>query len=139
MLGERIEAAAWLMQEDPKLICIPSGTRTHNADISEAQCIAQGLSKLGIDCSRIRLEEKAATTRENIHFSLALIREELGKDPDTVGLLTSDFHAFRVRLVARRMGIPARVIGVKSAHTIFYYPAFLREILAVWYYLLIIR
>ena len=139
MLDERIKAAADLLKQYPHLLCVPSGTRTHNAHISEATCIARGLLARGIDGSRILLEEKAATTWENLRFSLALIREKTGEEPGTVGLLTSDFHTFRVRLVARRMGIPARVIGVKSAHTIFYYPAFLREILAVWYYLLIVR
>ena len=139
MLEERIEAAADLLKAHPHLICVPSGTRTHNAHISEAACIAQGLQARGIGADRILSEDKAATTWENLRFSLALIREETGEGPGTVGLLTSDFHAFRVRLAARRMGIPARIIGVKSAHTIFYYPAFLREILAVWYYLLIVR
>ena len=139
MLSERIQAAAQLLKEHPSLLCVPSGARTHNADISEAQCILRGLLRRGIAENRILPEERATTTWENIRFSLELIQKETGAAPTTIGLLTSDFHAFRVRLVARRMGIPARVIGVKSRHTIFYYPAFLREILAVWYYLLMVR
>ena len=38
--------------------------------------------------------------------------------------------------MAKRLGIPVCAHASRSKHTIFYYPAFLREIVAVWYYLL---
>ena len=52
---------------------------------------------------------------------------------------TSDFHVLRVRMLARRLGLQVYANASKSKHTIFYYPAFLREILAVWYYSLTLR
>ena len=67
-----------------------------------------------------------------------LIREKTGKKPESFSFLTSDFHVFRVRLVARRLGLIAYGHASRSKHTIFYYPAFLREILAVWFYFVII-
>ena len=94
---------------------------------------------MGIDESRIWLEPKAATTLENLKFSLALIGEKTGRKPENFAFLTSDFHVFRVQLVARRLGLTAYGHASRSKHTIFYYPAFLREILAVWYYFVIIR
>ena len=139
MLGERIEAAYRYLRDHPDVICIPTGGKNPDADITEAQCIANKLIAMGIDESRIWLEPKATTTLENLRFSLDLIREKTGKKPENFAFLTSDFHVLRVRLVARRLGLTAYAHASRSKHTIFYYPAFLREILAVWYYFVIIR
>ena len=139
MLGERIEAAYHYLAAHPDVICIPTGGKNPDADITEAQCIANKLVAMGIDKSRIWLEEKGTTTLENLQCSLALIEEKTGSKPESFAFLTSDFHVFRVRLVARRLGLTAFAHASRSKHTIFYYPAFLREILAVWYYFVIIR
>ena len=139
MLGERIEAAYHYLAAHPDVICIPTGGKNPDADITEAQCIANKLVAMGIPESRIWLEPKATTTLENLQYALELIREKTGKKPESFSFLTSDFHVFRVRLVARRLGLTAYARASRSKHTIFYYPAFLREILAVWYYFVIIR
>ena len=139
MLGERIEAAYHYLAAHPDVICIPTGGKNPDADITEAQCIANKLIAMGIDESRIWLEEKATTTLENLRCSLELIEDKTGEKPNSFSFLTSDFHVFRVRLVARRLGLTAFAHASRSKHTIFYYPAFLREILAVWYYFVIIR
>ena len=139
MLGERIKAAYHYLREHPDVMCIPTGGKNPDADITEAQCIANKLIAMGIDESRIWLEPKATTTLENLQCSLALIEEKTGSKPESFAFLTSDFHVFRVQLVARRLGLTAYAHASRSKHTIFYYPAFLREILAVWYYFLIIR
>ena len=91
---------------------------------------------MGIAPDRIWIEPKAASTRENLLFSLDLIEANTGMRPGRIGFVTSDFHVFRVRLVAKWMSLSTCAIGSRSAHTIFYYPAFLREIIALWYYLL---
>ena len=136
MLSERIRAAGVYLLSHAHVICIPTGAKNPDAHIPEAQCIANKLIETGVAEDRIWIEPTACSTRENLRFSVALIEEMTGVKPARIGVITSDFHAFRVRLTARRQGISANVIGVRSAHTIFYYPAFLREIIAVWYYLL---
>ena len=136
MLGERIEAAYHYLAAHPDVICIPTGGKNPDADITEAQCIANKLVALGIDESRIWLEEKATTTLENLRYSQKLIREKTGHTPEKIGFLTSDFHVMRARLMAKRLGISVCTHASRSKHTIFYYPAFLREIVAVWYHLL---
>ena len=136
MLSERICAAAEYLCAHENVICIPTGAKNPDADIPEAQCIANELTALGIAPDRIWIEPRAASTRENLRFSLDLIEEKTGVRPCHLGFVTSDFHVFRVRLAARRIGLTTTGIGCKSRHTIFYYPAFCREIIAVWYYLL---
>ena len=136
MLRERILAAYDYLCSHPNTICIPTGGKNPDADIPEAQCIANELMALGIYESRIWIEPKAESTRENLRFSLDLIEAKTGSRPQKIGFLTSDFHVLRVLLTAKRMGICVSANASRSAHTIFYYPAFLREILALWYYLL---
>ena len=136
MLSERIRAAYEYLSTHPEVICIPTGAKNPNADIPEAQCIANELIALGISPNRIWIEDHATSTRENLRFSRALIQQHTDILPNHIGVITSDFHAFRVRFTAARQGVSATVFGVRSAHTIFYYPAFLREIIAVWYYIL---
>lgn len=139
MLGERIEAAYHYLRDHPDVICIPTGGKNPDADITEAQCITNKLIAMGIDKSRIWLEPNATTTLENLQCSLALIEKRTGSKPESFAFLTSDFHVLRVQLVTRRLGLTAYAHASRSKHTIFYYPAFLREILAVWYYFVIIR
>ena len=139
MLGERIDAAYHYLRDHPDVICIPTGGKNPDADITEAQCIANKLIAMGIDESRIWLEPNATTTLENLQCSLALIGKKTGSKPESFAFLTSDFHVLRVQLVTRRLGLTAYAHASRSKHTIFYYPAFLREILAVWYYFVIIR
>lgn len=136
MLRERILAAFDYLQAHPDTVCIPTGGKNPHGEITEAQCIAQELVALGISESRIWAEPNAQSTRENLRFSLTLIEARTGARPEKIGFLTSDFHVLRVTLAARRMGIRIFAQACPSAHTIFYYPAFLREILALWYYFL---
>ena len=136
MLAERIEGAYRYLESHPEVICIPTGGKNPDASITEAQCIANKLIEKGIDPDRIWPEHKAATTLENLRLSVELIREKTGSEPESVAFLTSDFHVLRVRMLARRLGLTVYANASKSKHTIFYYPAFAREILAVWYYLL---
>ena len=138
MLSERIHTACDYLSAHPNVICIPTGGKNPDADIPEAQCIANKLIAMGIEERRVWIEPKAASTRENLRFSMALIEEKAGRKPDHIGFLTSDFHVFRVAMTAKHMGIPATGFGSKSRHTIFYYPAFAREIIALWYYLLFV-
>lgn len=136
MLSERIRTAFNYLTCNPHVVCIPTGGKNPSADIPEAQCIANELIAMGIDPQHIWIEPKATSTLDNLRFSLDLIEEKTGSRPCHVGFVTSDFHVFRVQLTADRMGLSTTAMGSKSAHTIFYYPAFLREIIAVWYYFL---
>lgn len=138
MLSERIRAAREYLTAHPTAVCIPTGGKNPDADIPEAECIANELMAMGIEKERIWIEPRAASTRENLRFSMALIEEKTGRKPARIGFLTSDFHVFRVAMTAKHLGIPATGFGSVSRHTIFYYPAFLREIIALWYYLLFV-
>ena len=133
MLQDRINAAYDYLSKNPEVICIVSGYR-NNADIFEAQCMYNELTDMGIDPSRIWMEDQASSTIENFNFSLALIEEKTGTRPDWISVLSSEFHLLRSSIFARECGVNAIYIGAKTTDlpTFVYY--FIREIFLVWYY-----
>ena len=137
MLADRIRGAYDYLTAHPEVICIVSGGKGDSVNLSEAQCMFNELTELGIDGSRIWMEDRAATTVENFEFSLALIREKTGTQPDTLGVLSSEFHLLRARMFAREQGIIPVAIPAKTSDTGTFISYFLREIVMVWYYTLI--
>ena len=81
MLNDRIKAAARYMEENPHVIAIATGYQAEGAEISEAQCIFNGLTERGISPDRIRMDDRATSTRENFQYALELLEEELGRVP----------------------------------------------------------
>lgn len=134
MLADRIGAAGNYLEENPDVMCIVSGYRSGEGEISEAQCMYNELTEMGIDPERIILEEQATSTEENLMYSLALIEELTGTRPDTVGILSSELHLYRAGMFADEQNVTAYTIPAKTddAGTFTYY--FIREIVLVWYY-----
>ena len=136
MLSDRIQAAYNYLTAHPDVICIVSGGKADAVNISEAQCMFNELTAMGIDPSRIRMEDRATSTVENFQFSLALIEEETGARPETLGVLSSEFHLYRARMFARQEGVTPIAIPAKTSDIASFVTYFLREIPLVWYYTL---
>lgn len=134
-LRDRLVAAKAYLDANPDTLCIVSGGQGRGEAITEAQCMADWLTQHGIDKSRIILEDKATSTRENIAFSLDLIEEMTGVRPETAGIVSSEYHLFRAGLVAKQQGLTAVGIPAATHRTSLKINYFLREIAAVWYYL----
>ena len=96
-----------------------------------------GLTDRGIDPVRIRLEDKATSTWENLNFSLNLIEEETGVRPAQIGLVSSEFHLFRASLFAGECGVEAVGIPGKTGDFIHFLNYYLREIAGVWHYMIL--
>lgn len=136
-LRNRLDAAYEYLTAHPETICIVSGGQGPGEDLSEALCMYKDLTAKGIAPERIWMEDKSTSTRENIAFSLALIEEKTGQRPAKAGILSSEYHLYRAGLVAKSqdleiIGIPARTSWVTLRINYF-----LREIVAVWYYVLL--
>ena len=95
------------------------------------------LTAAGIAPERLRKEEKSTSTEENLRFSLALIEAETGIRPDTVAVVSSEYHLCRAALLAKREG--ARALGVPAPTTnrVYFAQMLLREACGVWYTLLL--
>ena len=137
ILQDRIDAAYTYLSQHEDVICIVSGGKASEGRISEAQCMYERLVAMGIDPERIWPEDQAINTKQNIRYTMALIEEKTGVRPDTVGILSSDTHLLRARLLAKRQGISAITVPAPSSHRSSYLKHFLREIPVIWHYILI--
>lgn len=136
MLSDRIDAAAEYLKDHPEVLCVVSGHLGRRSQITEAECLYRELVKKGIEAERIRLENQAATTMDNLEFSLALLEQATGRRPKKLGILSSEFHLLRARMCADRQSVKAVLLPAKTRHKTTFLLYFFREILAVWYYFL---
>ena len=137
MLADRIRGACDYLTAHPGTICIVSGGKGDEVNLSEAECMYNELTELGIDPKRILMEDRAASTVENFRFSLALIEEETGLRPEKLGVLSSEFHLFRARMFAREQGVTPIAIPAHTSDVTTFVQYLLREIPLIWYYTLI--
>lgn len=133
-LRERLNAAYDYLTEHPNVICIVSGGQGPDEDMTEAQCMYNELVAMGIDGSRIWMEEKSTSTRENLRFSLDIIESRTGVRPERIGLLSSEYHLFRAGLFAKDEGVDAVGIPARTTYPILFINYFLREIAGVCHY-----
>ncbi len=132
-LRERLDAAYDYLQEHPNTICIVSGGQGRGEEISEAECMYRYLTSKGIDPQRIIQENQATSTQENLVYSMALIGPE---HASTVGIVSSEYHLYRAGLMARELGMDPIMIPAETTYLSLRVNYFLREIAAVWYYMI---
>ena len=82
----------------------------------------------GVRPDRIVLEDRSATTNENMEFSRKVIEEHAGRDAGEllVGFSTTNYHVFRGYVCAHRAGMPVQGMGSRT-RAYFWPNAFLRE------------
>lgn len=126
-LRNRIQVAGEYLQNNPETLAILSGGQGPDEGISEAQCMFENLTAMGIDPSRLQLEDQSTDTMENLRFSRTLIPEDA-----SVGLVTNNFHIFRALALARNMDWD--VEGIPVATSLLSLPHYLmREFIGVGY------
>lgn len=134
LLRDRINAACDYLTAHPDVICVVSGGKGDDVNLSEAQCMYNELAEMGISPDRIWLEDRATSTQENFEFSLALIAEKTSSRPETIGVLSSEFHLLRAGIFAKEQNVSAVTIPAKTSDLSAFLGWFLREIPLVWYY-----
>lgn len=137
ILRDRIDQAAAYLTKNPDVICIASGGKGDDENISEAQCIYDHLTAMGIDGDRIWLEDQAASTIENFRYSLALIEEKTGAAPERVTVLSNEFHLYRASRMAEDCGLVADFVAAPTSNGLIRVSYTVREIFALWKYMLL--
>lgn len=112
MLRRRLDAAYDYLCRHPESYCILSGGKGDDEIISEAEAMRRYLLGRGISCNRLINEDRSTCTRENLAFSMKIIKD-LGLSSQ-VAIVTDGFHQFRAKLIAKQQGIESYAI---SAHT----------------------
>lgn len=130
LLASRVDKAIEIYQKcRVKPLVIPSGGQGSDEKISEAQAMKDYLLAHGIPEAQIVLEDRSATTRENLRNSKAIIDARQGRKK--TALVSSNYHIYRCLRLAREVGLPCTGIGADVA--LYYWPsALIREFIAVF-------
>lgn len=133
-LKKRLDKAIDYAQKNPETYLVLSGGKGADEPISEAQAMYKYLVYNGVRPEQLLLEDRSASTVENIAYSrlvieghrerLRLEREQQEKKrrepylmvddkPVEIGVLTSNFHVFRARMIARKWGFE-HVYGISA-------------------------
>lgn len=108
-LWSRIRAAEDYLERHPDVPVVLSGGQGPGEFITEAEAMRRAMcSDGGEEDARFILEEQSTSTAENFRCSKALL-EEAGLDTETavIAVVTNDFHCFRAKMIARRLGLRA--------------------------------
>ncbi len=133
-LRERLDAALTYLQAHPTAVAIVSGGQGRGEEITEAECMKTYLLSAGIDENRVWKEEQATNTLENLQYSLDIIQSQTGQRPQTVAVVSSEYHLHRAGLFAQQLGLEAELVPAKTSLVLLRWNYYLREIVAVWYY-----
>lgn len=136
-LRERINAAYDYLIANPQATAVLSGGQGPGEEITEAACMYRELNKMGIDPSRLLLEETSTSTVENLMFSMELLEAQTGAHPAKIAIVSSEYHIFRAKLFAKELGLEAVGIPARTSWIALRLNYYLREIVAVWKYLVL--
>ncbi len=130
-LTHRLEGALEYMQAYPDSVAILSGGQGDGENISEAQCMQDWLFTRGIPMERLIIEDRSTSTAENLKNSFAIIRE-LGGDPDgNVAIVSSSYHLYRAKTMARFLDVEAVGVAGSPGFPIFTLSCYIREAFGV--------
>jgi len=116
-LYDRCAAASVYLNDNPDSVAVLSGGQGPGESISEAQCMVNVLTEMGIEESRLIKEDKSTDTYENISFSNDIIEERnLSKD---VVIVSNEFHEYRAKLICDDFGLKFHSKCSYSSHYTF--------------------
>lgn len=131
-LLNRLESAYDWLQENPQGIAILSGGQGDGEWISEAQCMYDWLTAKGIAPERLILEDQAASSYENIAFSLELLEAHGGVPNGRVAIVSNEYHLCRIRLIAEHFGADPVCVAARTPYPILFLNYAVREAFALW-------
>lgn len=112
----RLEAALDYLETYPDAVAIVSGGQGAGEDVTEASAMHDWLVAHGMPESRIVQEDQSTSTRENLENSFAIIRSRGGDPADGVAVVSSEYHLYRAKQMARALG--AKPLGVAAETTL---------------------
>lgn len=122
----RLDKAAEYARENPDSILILSGAQGDGEPVAEAAAMQEYLLEQGVTKGRMILEDRSHSTLENIVYSKILIEQDrdekraqwqkskpklafpavqVADKPVRIGIITSNFHLYRAKMIARKHGL----------------------------------
>lgn len=135
LLAQRLDVAYDYYIAHPNTLLVVTGGQGPQEIVSEASAMRAYLMKKGVPEKQILSEDKSTSTRENF-TNAHLLLQERGMDTSApIAFATNQFHCYRAAETAKQAGfsnirsLPAK-IGLSSI-----LPCYMREALAVLFYL----
>ena len=129
-LRDRLNGTYDYMTSNPECIAILSGGQGPGEDITEALCMYEWLIDKGISAERLIIEDQATCTLENLRYSMDII-ESLTNDDPVIGLVSSEYHLHRAKLMAESEGIDVIGIAARTSFPTVAINYFIREAFAM--------
>lgn len=102
-LSNRVDRACEYLNDHPDVKCIVTGGMGGDEPCPEALTAKNALVRMGIEESRVYMEDQSRNTRQNMQFAKE-IAEENGLGTEFV-VITQDFHLFRAKKLAESVGL----------------------------------
>lgn len=104
MLQYRLDQAIKYWQTNPDVIIVTTGGKTPGYSQSEAEVMQQYLMRFGIPETQILLEDQSTRTAHQFVNALKVL-EKASIYPESVIIVTNDFHLPRSIMLAKRSGL----------------------------------
>ena len=126
-LRRRLNCVMDILPDHPDALIIATGGQGADEPMSEAQCIRDALVSRGVDPGRIVMEDRSASTAENLANALRLMESPAAR----AGIVTNNYHVWRATRIARRAGYQNAfgIAAVYTGYTKFHY--MIREAIAI--------
>jgi uncharacterized SAM-binding protein YcdF (DUF218 family) len=126
----RLQEASEYLDRNPDTVAILSGGQGKDEWISEAEAMAKYLENKGISRHRLLIEDESTNTWENIENSFMLIDSVEGLENVKITIVSSEYHIYRAKLLARRQGIEAEGLPAEVPSSVVI-TSWIREYLAL--------
>ena len=130
-LVHRLTGVLSYMEAYPDTVAIVSGGQGPGENMTEAQCMYDWLTARGVAPERILMEDKATSTKENLEFSFEIIRERGDEPQGNVAILSSPYHLYRAKQMARKLGVDAAGVTGQWDYPVLTVNYFIREAFGV--------
>ena len=130
-LVRRLEGALDYLNRYPDSVAIVSGGMGKGESITEARAMHDWLVQHELPEERVLMEPNATSTEENLRYSFEIIRER-GDEPDgNVAVVSSAYHLFRAKSMARLQGVEAAGVAAPWGYKMVMLNYFIREAFGV--------
>lgn len=145
-LKKRLDTVLLYAEENPDTIFVLSGGKGKGEYLPEAEAMYTYLKYNGVAETSMIKEEFSTNTKQNLEYSKRLIEQrEAGlrlqkkgqaqseeEEAIKIAVLSSDFHVFRAKQIAKKMGI-TDIYGISApSNKVLFVHFCVREALAVW-------
>lgn len=104
-LKNRLDTGLAYLERYPGTPVVVSGGKGPGEDITEAEAMKRYLVAHGVPSRQIITEDYSTSTFENMLFTKQLLQSEADAGSFTFMIVTSDFHMYRAKMLAGRVGL----------------------------------